>query len=157
MDNARPSSEQSGDGAADSRRKRQVYARDAAADERDAAADERDAAADERESQLRVREVRQQEGEPVEAELRGEVREILDAAEVRDEEADQRDAAAGERDSAASLHSFLRDDENSHDAALKARRSAARDRVDAHIDRGSSAVDRSKLAGRTAEPSDDPE
>ena len=119
-------------------------------------ADERDAAADERESHLRAREVRAQAKEALEASRRGEVLGILDAAEARDEQADARDAAAGDRDSAASLHSFLNDDE--YDATLKARRSAAMDRSDAHTDRDSSAVDRSRLTERSAaEPASETE
>jgi hypothetical protein len=111
-------------------------------------ADERDAAADERESGLRAREVRAQAREALDANLREEALEILDAAEVRDEQADARDAAAGERDSAASLQSFLHDHE--YEATLKARRSAAMDRSDAHDDRDSSAVDRSRLTEHSA-------
>ena len=85
-------------------------------------ADERDAAADERESDLRAREARAQAKEALEASRRGEVLEILDAAETRDEQADARDTAAGERDSAASLHSFLNDDE--YDATFSGLRCA---------------------------------
>jgi hypothetical protein len=119
-------------------------------------ADERDAAADERESDLLAREARAQAKESLEASLRGEVLEILDAAEARDEQADARDTAAGKRDSAASLHSFLNDDE--YDATLKARRSAAMDRSDAHTDRDSSAEDRSRLTEcSAAEPTSEAE
>lgn len=138
----KPGSDQPDDGGgADSRRERQ--------------ADERDAAADERESVLRAREVRAQAWESADADRREATREILDSAEVRDEQAEARDATAGERDSAAGLRSFLQDDEGEYDAALKARRAAARDRSDAHTDRDSSAVDRSKLSERSTEREDD--
>jgi hypothetical protein len=68
---------------------------------------------------------------------------ILEGALARDDQADARDSVANTRDRAASLHSFLHDDE--YDAALVARRSAAMDRSDSKSDRASSATDRLDL------------
>ena len=66
-------------------------------------------------------------------------------ADARDEQADARDVVADERDEATSLAAFL-SDHHDYDAALKARQSAAVDRLDAKIDRTSSAQDRSELS-----------
>ena len=72
------------------------------------------------------------------------VQQIIAAADERDEETDARDAVADERDQAASLAAFLSTG-NTYDVTLKARRSAAADRLDSKIDRTSSARDRSTL------------
>jgi hypothetical protein len=72
------------------------------------------------------------------------VQNIIAAADERDEEADARDAVADERDQAASLAAFLSPGDD-YDLTLKARRSAAVDRLDSKIDRASSAQDRSEL------------
>jgi hypothetical protein len=139
--NGRAGSEESGDA-------------DGASSQRERDADDRDTVADRRESELRARETRAEAREALDVDLREGVQGILDAAEKRDDDADARDVAASERDSAASLHSFLHDDE--YDASLKARRSAAMDRADSHTDRDSAADDRSKLTERAgAEPEDE--
>ena len=72
------------------------------------------------------------------------VQKIISAADERDEEADARDALADKRDQAASLAAFLSIG-HGYDVTLKARRSAAADRLDSKIDRTSSAHDRSEL------------
>ena len=70
---------------------------------------------------------------------------ILDDADERDQRADARDSVADDRDRAASLQSFLHDDDGS--SGLKARRAAGMDRLDSKADRASAADDRSKLSG----------
>jgi hypothetical protein len=72
------------------------------------------------------------------------VQQIIAAADERDDEADVRDAVADKRDQAASLAAFLSSG-HTYDETLKARRSAAADRLDSKSDRASSARDRSEL------------
>jgi hypothetical protein len=72
------------------------------------------------------------------------VQQIIAAAEERDDEADVRDNLADKRDQAASLAAFLSTG-HTYDETLKARRSAAADRLDSKNDRTSSARDRSEL------------
>lgn len=69
---------------------------------------------------------------------------ILADAHNRDDQANFRDVIADDRDRAASLQSFLHDEE--YDAGNKARRAAALDRADSKADRASAAADRSELA-----------
>lgn len=95
------------------------------------------AEADNREAVLTAREILQNDREK-------KVQQIIAAADERDDEADARDALADKRDQAASLAAFLSTG-HTYDATLKARRSAAGDRLDSKIDRKSSAQDRSEL------------
>ncbi len=107
--------------------------------ERERIVDEREAALDERETRSAAREA------GANARL-AEVEAVLADAETRDDRADARDAVADERERAASLDAFLHADADPHDAAVKARRASATDRVDAKSDRSSSADDRTKLS-----------
>lgn len=104
--------------------------RDQRADERDAALDARDAAAATREATQTGREQQN--------------RHLLADAEERDKEADSRDLVAAERDEAISRDAFV-SERGDYDAALKARRSAALDRLNSKGDRTSSALDRATL------------
>jgi hypothetical protein len=112
-------------------------------EQRDRVADDREMALDAREETLRAQ-------EDVRADREQETRTILDDAAERDQQADARDSIADGRDRAASLHSFLHEDDGS--SGMKARRSAGLDRSDSKADRASAADDRSKLTGGT--PSD---
>jgi hypothetical protein len=119
--------------------------RDHEADERDHVADMRDHDADQRESALDEREVRTA---AVEAGIDARVDQaclVLADAARRDDSADARDTVADERERAASLDAFVHPNDQ-HDAAIKARRSSANDRLDSRSDRSSSAEDRSKLS-----------
>ena len=109
---------------------------------RERAATDREAGLDAREENLRVREA-------LGAERDDETDAILHDADARDRHADARDTLAEERDRAASLHSFLHDEDGS--VGLRARRSAGLDRADSKDDRTSAADDRAKLS-RTAPP-----
>ncbi|NEA37602.1 hypothetical protein [Streptomyces sp. SID13031] len=111
-------------------------------------ADEREAALDMREKAVQAKESAQEGREQ-------ETQAILQAADIRDEQADERDAVADARDRAASLHSFLRDDDYS--PVHKARLSAGMDRSDSKGDRTWAADDRSKLTqDGTEQPEADP-
>ena len=70
---------------------------------------------------------------------------MLDDAAERDGQADARDSLANDRDRAASLESFLHDDDFS--PGVRARRAAGMDRSDSKDDRASAADDRSRLSG----------
>jgi hypothetical protein len=123
----------------------------AAADERPPTGDEphlsgteeRDARADEREANLHTREDRADARDAAQSDREEQIQGILAVAEERDDRADARDSAANTRDATASLHSFLNDEEFA--TGLKARRSAAQDRMDSKGDRASSAADRGNL------------
>lgn len=78
------------------------------------------------------------------------VQRIMADADARDDQADARDLVADRRDELSSRAAFLLPDAD-FDAALHARRSAAYDRLDAKIDRTSSAHDRSELADHDRE------
>ena len=106
------------------------------------ASSDREADLDAREENLRVREA-------LSAERADETDVILHDAHARDADADARDILAEERDHAASLNSFLNDEDGS--VGLQARRSAGLDRADSKDDRTSAADDRAKLS-RTAPP-----
>ena len=114
--------------------------------------DERGMLADEREAALDAREVRADARETAHADRTEEVQRILADADERDDQADARDAVATTRDTAASLHSFLHD--NEYGPALKARRSAAMDRAESKTDRTSAAADRSRLTEVDPTPPD---
>ena len=109
---------------------------------RERASTDREADLDAREESLRVREA-------LGAERDDETDAILHDADARDIHADARDTLAEERDRAASLHSFLNDEDGS--VGLRARRSAGLDRADSKDDRTSAADDRAKLS-RAAPP-----
>jgi hypothetical protein len=70
---------------------------------------------------------------------------ILDDAAQRDGQADARDSLANDRDRAASLESFLHDED--FNPGVRARRAAGMDRSDSRDDRATAAADRSRLAG----------
>jgi hypothetical protein len=119
-----------------------------APERRDRKADERDVALDAREDSLRARET-------ADAHRDQAAQAILDDANERDELADERDELADARDKAASLHSFIHDEDGS--SGMKARRSAGLDRSDAKADRALAAEDRSKLSGGTPAETEDVE
>lgn len=106
-------------------------------------ADQRESDADERETALDVREERIRAREATSAERLKEAQGILADADERDGDADARDSRANDRDRAASLQSFLRDEDFT--TGVKARRSAGLDRSDSKDDRTSAADDRSRL------------
>jgi hypothetical protein len=106
-------------------------------DPRDRGTQQREAALDAREVDIRARE--QAIAERVE-----ETRAIMDAAAERDGQADARDSQADDRDQAASLESFLHDEDFS--TGVKARRAAGMDRSDSKGDRASAADDRVRLS-----------
>ena len=74
-----------------------------------------------------------------------EAQSILAEADSRDDRADARDSEANDRERAASLDLFVHPNDE-YDAAIKARRLAAMDRLNSKSDRSSSAHDRSKLS-----------
>jgi hypothetical protein len=98
---------------------------------------------------LNVREASIRDREVAFAERKKQARAILDDARARDGRADDRDSIAYDRDRAASLASFLNDDDFA--PGVEARAAAGMDRSDSRDDRASAAVDRSKLTedGRT--------
>jgi hypothetical protein len=106
-------------------------------------ADERDRIADEREAALNVREASIRDREVAFAERKKQARAILEDAQLRDGRADDRDSIAHDRDRAASLASFLNDDDFA--PGVEARAAAGMDRSDSRDDRASAAVDRSRL------------
>ena len=145
-----------------------------APERRDRKADERDVALDAREDRVLARETAEPQGRDLEAQANMDVaneRDVaLDAREDRCWPGRPRTRiatrsrrpswtkltsgtswptratrSADARDQAASLHSFIHDEDGS--SGIQARRSAGLDRSDAKADRTQSAEDRSKLAG----------
>ena len=115
---------------------------DRVAVKREREADERETRADEREAALDARELRSQAREASSAAREGKSDRIL-AEAGRDDQADARDSVADERERGANLDSLLGHDD--FDAALKARASAALDRLDPRQISRIIAADRSKL------------
>ena len=115
-----------------------MTAREIDVEQRERSADKREAALETREGALRAREA-------VGAERSRKADGILGDADERDGQADLRDSLANERDRAASLHSFLHDDDFTPGA--EARHAAGLDRSDSKQDRTSAADDRSRLIG----------
>ncbi len=118
--------------------------------ERNAAA--RDRRADERDTELDAREVATAAREASQAEREQQARQILAGAAGRDQDADARDLIAADRDEVASREAFV-SERGDYDVALKARRSAALDRLDSKDDRTSSAHDRARLTETDPAPS----
>jgi hypothetical protein len=114
--------------------------------------DDREDLADKREAALTVREARVDALDALLVDRTEAAKSILADADERDDLADERDVAADKRDLRASLDCFLGD--RDFDAALKARRSAAMDRLNSKVDRNSAAGDRSELTTTVPTPSD---
>ena len=114
-------------------------------DERKRIADERDSRADKREAALDQREIRSAAREAGSESRAVETQKVLADAASRDDLADARDLAADDREQAASLDLFVHPI-TEHDAAIRARRLSAMDRLDSKTDRSSSAEDRSRLS-----------
>jgi hypothetical protein len=111
--------------------------RDRLADEREQALDERGRALDARERVIEAQESRQHDRKEA-------TQSILAEAAERDDAAEERDAAASRRDAAANMDAWLEGDANFD--IVEARRAALGDRLQAEVDRGSAAGDRSLLA-----------
>ena len=105
--------------------------------------DRREREADAREAALDVREDRIRGQEALSADRSRQAQAILDDAAARDGQADARDSRATARDKAASLQSFLHDDDFS--PGVNARHAAGMDRSHSREDRISAADDRSRL------------
>lgn len=112
--------------------------------EREVAADERQTRPDAGETSLAAREVLSDARGASPRKRTTRTEGILADAHDRDDQADHRDVIADDRDRAASLQSFLHDEE--YDPGNRARRAAALDRSDSKADRASAAADRSELA-----------
>jgi hypothetical protein len=129
---------------------REAHERRRLADEREHLLDDREKMLDQRERLLDSHEVRVGARDAYRAERQDRDQGILADARQRDNQAEARDVAADERDRSTSQHSFLHDHE--YDAALKARRSSALDRMDSQTDRTSAATDRSRLTEDDSPP-----
>jgi uncharacterized protein (DUF3084 family) len=130
-------SNQSGGAQPDEASLSDLNRRERNAAEREQRADERDTELDAREMAIAAREA-SQAGREQQAE------QILAGAAGRDEDADTRDLLAADRDTVASRDAFV-SERGDYGVALKARRSAALDRLDSKDDRTSSARDRAIL------------
>jgi hypothetical protein len=129
---------------------REAHERRRLADQREHLLDDREKMLDERERLLDSHEVRAAARAASQADRQDRDQGILADARQRDNQAEARDEAADERDRSTSQHSFLHDHE--YDAALKARRSSALDRMDSQTDRTSAATDRSRLTEDDSTP-----
>jgi hypothetical protein len=147
MEQGRPDSERHHDMDAESG---EAHRRRRLADEREILLDDREKLLDERERLLDADEVQADARAAYRVDRQDRDQGILADAQQRDNQAEARDDAANERDRSTSQHSFLHDDE--YDAALKARRSSALDRMDSQTDRTSAASDRSRLTEDDSAP-----
>jgi hypothetical protein len=147
MEQDQPGSDDGPDPGADAR---EAHERGSLADEREHLLDDREKMLDERERLLDAHEVRADARDAYRADRQDRDQGILADARQRDNQAEERDEAADERDRSTSRHSFLHDQE--YDAALKARRSSALDRMDSQTDRTSAATDRSRLTEDDSTP-----
>jgi hypothetical protein len=147
MEQGGPDGDRGPDLDADSR---EAHERRVLADDRERLLDDREKLLDERERLLDAHKVRADARDAYRADRQERDQGILADARQRDDQAEARDDVANERDRSTSKHSFLHDD--GYDAALKARRSSALDRMDSQTDRTSAATDRSRLTEDDSTP-----